>query len=730
MTRRDANRHRAEAVTVTPLPPTYPFTAIVGQEEMKLALLLNVVAPSIGGVLIMGHRGTGKTTAVRSLADLLPPITKVRGCVYGCDPSDANALCADCAARLHVEARLPRERAPVRVVELPLGATEDRVCGTLDLERALTGGVKAFEPGLLARANRGFLYIDEVNLLEDHLVDVLLDVAASGRNRVEREGVSAGHPARFVLVGSGNPEEGELRPQLVDRFGLCADVRTAADIDERVAIIERREAFERDAAAFLQTAEQAQTALRRRLQRAQRTVQTVEVPRALLRLMAELCQRLRIDGHRGELTLTRAARALAALEGRREATASDLRRVAAMSLRHRMRRDPLEHASGEARIADALDQTLAGASSSADRENPRHQPASNFSPEHDGNGAGGQHQSAPRNEQSDAATDARHQRPRRRPTPNSEESGDPHNLRGAEHTLPPIEMRLASSAPVATPPPPRIAVQRASQISSTRRRREAHSQTDAPRGRYARATHIKRDGATIALDATLRAAAPLRNLRREHAPARHVFVTAEDLRYKRLSRREGALFIFAVDASGSMAANRIGQAKGALGQLLRRSYINRDRIALVSFREREARVLVAPCRAPARAKQTLDALAVGGATPIAAGLLCALEVAQRAARRGTRRIMLYIFTDGRANVALGEDETADRITRRSLLKVELAQLGAALQHAGVVSTVIDTQNRFTARGEGQTLAAALGGRLVQLPVMVSETAVAAALAIS
>ena len=231
-------------------PDVYPFSAIVGQDEMKLALILNVIDPLIGGILIMGHRGTGKSTAVRALADLLPAISVVSGCAYRCDPKDEQSLCAECKGKTASGARRKPELATIAVVELPLGATEDRVCGTIDIERALTDGVKSFEPGLLARANRGFLYIDEVNLLEDHLVDLLLDVAVTGRNRVERESISIEHPARFVLIGSGNPEEGELRPQLQDRFGLHVEVKTEGDLTQRVAIVERREAFDRASEAF------------------------------------------------------------------------------------------------------------------------------------------------------------------------------------------------------------------------------------------------------------------------------------------------------------------------------------------------------------------------------------------------------------------------------------------------------------------------------------------------
>jgi magnesium chelatase subunit I len=336
----------------------YPFTALVGQEEMKLALLLNVIDPFIGGVIVMGHRGTGKSTAVRALADLLPLIAKVKGCVYGCDPKRHSELCEDCLTRLSDHARLPFERGRVPVVDLPLGATEDRVCGTLDIERALVEGVKAFEPGLLARAHRGFLYIDEVNLLDDHLVDVLLDAAASGRNVVEREGISVTHPARFVLVGSGNPEEGELRPQLLDRFGLFTQIETINDLDARVEIIERRDAFERDPEAFLMTLDAEQKRLQKRLMRAQQTHTQVSLERSILRRIAELCVALKVDGHRGELTIARAARAFAALESRAAVTLDDVRQVAMMSLRHRLRKDPLEKLDSGLRIEQAMDAIL------------------------------------------------------------------------------------------------------------------------------------------------------------------------------------------------------------------------------------------------------------------------------------------------------------------------------------------------------------------------------------
>ncbi|HEU4387217.1 MAG TPA: magnesium chelatase ATPase subunit I, partial [Blastocatellia bacterium] len=334
--------------------PVYPFAGIVGQEEMKLSLLLTVIDQAIGGALIFGHRGTGKSTAVRALADLLPPIRRVKGCPYNCDPDSPAQLCDACAARQR-KGKLSAERVTVPVVDLPLGATEDRVCGTLDIERALSHGVKSFEPGLLARANRGFLYIDEVNLLEDHLVDLLLDVAASGRNVVEREGISEKHPSRFVLVGSGNPEEGDLRPQLLDRFGLHAEIKTIVDPARRVEIVERCDLFERDPDSFRKKMKPEQERLRSRIVRARRLLRRVKTERSLMLRVAELCAGLGVDGHRGELTIARAARAHAAFFGRSAVTIEDVRRVAVMSLRHRLRKDPLETAESSGRIDEAVD---------------------------------------------------------------------------------------------------------------------------------------------------------------------------------------------------------------------------------------------------------------------------------------------------------------------------------------------------------------------------------------
>lgn len=333
---------------------TFPFSAIVGQDELKRALMISAVDPKVGGVLAFGDRGTGKSTAIRALAALLPKISVVAGCAFRCDPAAPDQMCDDCrtkAANGGLETRM--EQAPV--VDLPLGATEDRVVGALDIESALVRGEKRFEPGLLARANRGFLYVDEVNLLEDHLVDVLLDVAASGENVVEREGLSIRHPARFVLVGSGNPEEGELRPQLLDRFGLSVDVKTPTNVKDRVEVVRRREEYENDPDGFASKMRSKENALRKKIVKAREALNDVQTPDDALESAAALCMALGADGLRGELVLTRAARAFAALEGDARVENSHLRVMAAPALRHRLRRNPLDETDSGARVARALE---------------------------------------------------------------------------------------------------------------------------------------------------------------------------------------------------------------------------------------------------------------------------------------------------------------------------------------------------------------------------------------
>lgn len=696
MTRRATSRPKSQ----TPLriaPAVYPFTAIVGQEEMKLALLLNVIDPLIGGVLIMGHRGTGKSTAVRAIADLLPQVWRAGNCHYGCDPDDAENLCNECYEELRAKGKLTRRRSHVPVVNLPLGATEDRVCGTIDIERALKEGVKAFEPGLLARANRGFLYVDEVNLLEDHLVDLLLDVAVTGRNSVEREGISLEHPARFVLVGSGNPEEGELRPQLVDRFGLCTEIQTLEDLDQRVEIVELREAFERDPHAFHAAVDNEQLSLRRRLGRARKLASQVTISKELLREVAGLCLNLKVDGHRGELTIVRAARALAAFEGRRKVIVDDIRRITPLALRHRLRRDPLDPTSGGgSRIEKALDDTFPQTESDTGRDDRSAlQGSAGGSKTTESNTAGDQKGDDGRSLRDDAKA-------RLAPQPQ------------AAH-LPDQALKRDSHFPP----------KRRTEEQSVRSQKSGNSFSyNARRGRYSRAVLHGSYESRVALDATLRSTAV--NACRDHL-TQHIGTARQatpytlrptlffsDVRFKAFKRKQGTLFIMAIDTSGSMALNRIERAKGALVWLLNKSYIKRDRVALVSFRGKKAEELLQPSQSMSRARRVLDELLIGGSTPLASALLCSLNIARRVRRQGTERIELLVFTDGRANVSLRASDATKTAFKKTAIRSELEQLGAALQQLGVSTVIVDTQSRFTSGGEGRVLAELLGARNVYL----------------
>ena len=332
----------------------FPFTSVIGQEEMKLALLLNVIDPRIGGVMIMGDRGTGKSTTIRALADLLPAIEVVEGDPYNSSLEDPDLQSNDVRERIDSGSEIKKGEKQVPMIDLPLGATEDRLCGTIDIEKALSEGVRAFEPGLLAKANRGLLYVDEVNLLDDHLVDVLLDSAASGWNTVEREGISVRHPARFVLIGSGNPEEGELRPQLLDRFGMSVEVRTVREAKLRVQVVDQRTAFDNDPESFSDSVQEKQESLQQKVVDAQNILNEVFIDEDLRLRISAVCGELDVDGLRGDIVTNRAARALAAFEGRKEVTEEDIARVVSTALRHRLRKDPLEQVDSGDRVIKAF----------------------------------------------------------------------------------------------------------------------------------------------------------------------------------------------------------------------------------------------------------------------------------------------------------------------------------------------------------------------------------------
>jgi len=643
----------------------YPFTAIVGQEEMKLALLLNVVDPLIGGILIMGHRGTGKSTAVRALSDLLPQITVVAECPYNCDPED---VCEECRQRSEITTK----QTAVPVVELPLGATEDRVCGTINIERALTAGRKVFDPGLLARANRGFLYIDEVNLLEDHLVDLLLDVAVTGINKVEREGVSVEHPASFVLIGSGNPEEGELRPQLLDRFGLHAEVITENYLQNRVDIVERREGYDRDRDAFCKSYAADQEQLRKRITRARANLSRTTVDRIVLEKIAQLCADLKVDGHRGELTIMRAARALAAFEGRKTVAETHVKRVSAMALRHRLRRDALDETATSEQVQQAVDEVFPNTAP------PQRSSGNSSGDTQDLDRPGKANKDAPRQRRSASGSSSR---------PNETDVLSP----------PAVEKKSGELLLDKQMNTDRGQKSR----SESRRASGAKAALAQRRGRYTRAVAFKSPGARIAIDATLRALVGMDASLREA------------LRYKQLKHKQGRLFIFAIDASGSMAANRIARAKSTILKLLRRSYLNRDSVAIVSFHGTTANVDLPPSRSILRARRVLDSLRMGGSTPLGLGLVTTIELLELVGSKFGESVVL-LFTDGRSNVPLRRGGLNLRAYRQLKIESELRELTVALTRTKARVVVVDTQKEFESAEETRRLAGILRAGFVKI----------------
>lgn len=652
----------------------YPFTAIVGQEPMRLALLLNAVDPAIGGVLIRGEKGTAKSTMARALAALLPEQPVVDGCPFRCAPPD---LCADHAERAARGEALPLVTRPVPVVELPANTTEDRLAGTLDIEAALKQGEKRFQPGLLAAANRGILYVDEVNLLPDHLVDLLLDAAAMGVHTVEREGISFQHPARFILFGTMNPEEGELRPQLLDRFGLCVDVTGLPEIEARVEVMRRRAAYEADPDAFAAQWQAAERRERERIAAARVLLPEVIASPDILRRIAAIAIAVGVDGHRADLVMLRTARALAAFDGRREVTAEDVRRAAELALPHRLRRTPFDEQRGQQRLQDALDQL--------DHEPP---PSSASSP-------------------ADAGDDA---------SPATQPPGDGAASPNSRADMPPGEAssgeapdtRADPSSPL---PLPAIALER-DRLARPASGRRQPSFSEDQRGRIVRAAIPDGPTSDLAVVPTIRAAA-------SHPPAPAsplaITVTPSDLRRNVRRGTVGVAMLFVVDASGSMGARRrMEAAKGAVLTLLTDAYQRRDRVSLIAFRAKGAEVLLPFTDSVELAHARLRDLPTGGRTPLAAGLQTALDlVRQQRLRDPAVPIIVVLITDGKANVPLAADSPID----------EALALAARFAQPGLTTLVLDTENDPVSFGFARRLAEAANAQYVRLADISAERVV-------
>ena len=581
----------------------FPFSAIVAQTQLKTALLMCAVDPSLGGVLIRGDKGTAKSTAGRALTDVLPYISRVAGCLLNCAPGQASHHCEVCSASSTAQL------AAVPFITLPLGATEDRVLGTLDLARALKGVAHAFQPGLLAAAHRGILYIDEVNLLADHLVDVLLDVAAMGVNAVQREGLSVIHPARFTLIGTMNLEEGDLRPQLLDRFGLMVEVTAPRDKTQRAEVVRRRIAFERDPAAYAASWAPQQQALQHTIETAQRLIADVVLSDALLDLISHLCCEFDVASLRADIVMHKAARALAALDARAVVTPADVRQAAELVLPHRRRRKPFEQPGLD---RDRLDELMEQAATPP--PTPEQQPQPEPS----------EQEPAPMDADADASTSSSIS------TSTSGEQGTP----SPERETPP---EVAAAAPVAFVRTLRVVAPAPN--SAVGRRSDADN---AVQGRVVR-TLPDPNPSSLAIAATVRHAA----MRDPH----QFTVTRDDLHQQIRKGKTANLIILVVDASGSMAAQQRMQAvKGAVLALLTDAYERRDEIAVISFRGDAASVLLAPTRSVDLAQQGLHALPTGGRTPLPHALQLALQTIDR--HQGGAPALLVLLTDGKANVGL------------------------------------------------------------------------------
>lgn len=652
---------------------TFPFSAVVGSEDMALALILTTISPEVGGVLVRGEKGTAKTTMVRALAQILPSINLIEGCRFSCDPADPDPTCPDGP---HDHPAVTSR--PARLVELPVGATEDRVIGSLDLRQALGVGEVVYEPGLLAAAHRGILYVDEVNLLHDHLVDLLLDAAAMGRSTVERDGVSVAHAARLILIGTMNPEEGELRPQLLDRFGLTVEIAAPRDPKLRAEVIRRRLAFDSDPAAFVAAFAASEDELRLRIITARSLLPSVQLDDRQLATIARVCGAFEVDGMRADIVTARAAAAHAAWQGRREITKSDIRAAARLALPHRRRRNPFDAPGLD---EDLLDRLL--------NEEPDPDP----SPPQDSPPSGPSGGSQP--------NDAQHVNEHRdmRPEPvegplraQSASSASTERIFSAAETY---HTRMFTA--------PGIGVGEAG--------RRSRALTSA--GRTVGAIPAEHDHGRLHLTATIRAAAPHQSTRGRRA-AERLRLAAPDLRLAVTEGRESNLVLLVVDASGSMAARRRMEAvKAAALSLLLDAYQRRDKIGLITFRGAEATLALPPTSSIETAARRLEELPTGGRTPLAEGLLCAAETLQlERIRDPRRRPLLVVVTDGRAT------HGPDAVGRSRLIADQL-------RRTGVAALVIDCETGRMSLGLARTLSLHLDAQYVTVDEVAADQLVQA-----
>ena len=710
--------------------PSFPFTAIVGQTAMKRALLFNAINPKIGGVLIRGKKGTAKSTAVRSLAALLPEVSVVRGCAYSCAPETRQGLCQWCQQDNDEDLAVTRQ---VRIVDLPVGATEDRLVGSLDIEEAIKTGNRSFEPGLIAATHRGILYIDEVNLLNDHLVDVLLDASAMGRNYVEREGISVSHAAEFILVGTMNPEEGDLRPQLLDRFGLAVEVEGTFPPEDRREVVRRRIDYEADPYRFMSSWQGAEEQERERLLRSRQLLPQVQVSGEILELITDICAEYEVDGMRGDIVMYKAASTVAAYEGRTDVIAEDVKEAARLTLLHRQRRQPFQQPH---LATEQLDEML----QDFQNQNRRREPSGQES---------GAPQEAKESDPDLTGLDSPDDSPSSDPDTGLGGQGDQDFEVGSPFPVLPIEVEPPDTRP---------------RRGSGRRSKPVGGSTT---GRYVSAGLPRGDGTGLALDATIRAAAPHQRSRREEAlteqgkqpavkkspppplykggikggleapvskvdetdperrgsaPGPALLLEPWDIREKVLETKTGSLVLFVVDASGSMAAQRrMVAVKGAVLSLLIDAYQRRDRVGLIAFRGSGAELLLPPTASVELAQIQLAEMPTGGRTPLSQGLYMALQIIEGERLKDPEVLpLLVLLSDGRANVLLGG--TPGRADSRA--EVPLGEEGPASMEAKeyasifrdnrIPSVVVDTESGVVTFGMARPIAEAMGAQFIKL----------------
>jgi len=648
----------------------FPFSAIVGQDRMKRALILNAVNPRIGGVLIRGERGTAKSTAARALAALLPEQEVVADCPFNCDPRVPELMCDNCRERLEEGEPLPTAVRRTGFVDLPVSATEDRVVGTLDIEKAIQTGSKHFEPGVLATANRGLLYVDEVNLLDDHVVDLLLDSAAMGVNVVEREGISFQHPARFILVGTMNPEEGELRPQLLDRFALCVEIKGLTEPTARVAVLERFIQFEEDPSGFGDEWESYERQLGAEIAAARMRLPQVEYTARDLRMIAELTVQFQVDGHRADIVILKAAIANAAFHARQQIVETDILQAAELALPHRLKKQPLEESGTSMQeIQGRLDEV---------QNRLRTQEAQPASATEEGE------------KKKDEVTDERQEAmvDRRDPTL-------------AQPDISPKQpgQQALSQAKLGEVFQPRRISTRLDRLTRRAAGRRSFTRTRRKRGRYVQSRPLGDEPATdIAFDATFRAAAAHQHERMREG--RRFSIHVSDLQRKVRVRRAANCILFVVDASWSMAAaERIEATKGAIMSLLRDAYQRRDAVGLVVFNRDRARVVLHPTSSVELAQRRLTEIPVGGKTPLSSGLWLSYRMLLRELRLNPEVMPLMILlTDGAGNVAM-----SDLSPRTESLKI-----GEFFRRDHIRSVVINMEHIAFDRGLARELADAMG----------------------